>query len=152
MLAWNLGALALLAANTLILGYFLLLQGSYLFLLLIATVSVLRYRRTVAHEHWRSMLQSSLTLPISLIAPAYNEERTIIASVHSLLSLEYPEYEVIVVNDGSRDATLHTLVEHFALQPNTCQYRVFHPLPAHSQCLSLGKISAPRRAGQGEWR
>ncbi len=117
MLAWDLGALALLAASTFILGYFLLLQGSYFFLLLIAAVSVLRYRRTVAHEHWRSMLQSSLTLPISLIAPAYNEERTIIASVHSLLSLEYPEYEVIVVNDGSRDATLHTLVEHFALQP-----------------------------------
>ncbi len=66
MLAWDLGALALLAVNTLILGYFLLLQGSYLILLLISAASVLRYRRTVAHEHWRSIIQSSLTLPITI--------------------------------------------------------------------------------------
>lgn len=126
MLAWDLGTLALLVANTLILGYFLLLQGSYLILLLISSVSVLRYRRIVDHEHWRGIIQSPLTLPISLIAPAYNEERTIVESVRSLLSLEYPEYEVIVVNDGSRDATLETLIEHFELQaiPASIEYAI----------------------------
>ncbi|MCS6881577.1 MAG: glycosyltransferase [Oscillochloridaceae bacterium] len=117
MQAHDPGALALLVANTLILGYFLLLQGSYLILLLISSMAILRYRHIVADEHWRSIIQSPLTLPISLIAPAYNEERTIIESVRSLLSLEYPEYEVIVVNDGSRDSTLATLIEHFQLQP-----------------------------------
>lgn len=126
MLAWNPGALALLVANTFILGYFLLLQGSYLILLLISFVSVLRYRHIVDHEHWRDIIQSPLTLPISLIAPAYNEERTIVESVRSLLSLEYPEYEVIVVNDGSRDATLDTLIEHFELRaiPVTIEYSI----------------------------
>lgn len=126
MLAWNPGALALLVANTFILGYFLLLQGSYLILLLISFVSVLRYRRIVDHERWRGIIQSPLTLPISLIAPAYNEERTIVESVRSLLSLEYPEYEVIVVNDGSRDATLDTLIEHFELRaiPVTIEYSI----------------------------
>ncbi len=126
MLTWDPGTLALLIANTLILGYFLLLQGSYLILLLISFVSVLRYRRIVDHEHWRGIIQSPLTLPISLIAPAYNEERTIVESVRSLLSLEYPEYEVIVVNDGSRDATLDTLIEHFELRaiPVTIEYSI----------------------------
>lgn len=115
-LNWDLGALALMVGNTLILSYFLLLQGSYLLLLVISFISVLRYRHAVAHEHWRGIIQSSLTLPISLIAPAYNEGRTIIESVRSLLSLEYPEYEVIVVNDGSRDDTLAILIEHFNLK------------------------------------
>ncbi len=126
MLTWDPGTLALLIANTLILGYFLLLQGSYLILLLISFVAVLRYRCIVDHEHWRGIIQSPLTLPISLIAPAYNEERTIVESVRSLLSLEYPEYEVIVVNDGSRDATLDTLIEHFELRaiPVTIEYSI----------------------------
>jgi len=117
MLAWDPGTLLLPVAEGFILAYFLLLQGSYLILLLISYVSVLRYRHAVACEHWRSIIQSPLTLPISIIAPAYNEERTIIESVRSLLSLEYPEFEVIVVNDGSRDATLLTLIEHFELTP-----------------------------------
>lgn len=55
--------------------------------------------------------------PIAVIAPAYNEELTIIESVNALLALEYPEFEVIAVNDGSKDATLETLIEHFDLKP-----------------------------------
>ena len=56
---------------------------------------------------------SDLALPISVIAPAYNEELSIVQSVKSLLSLEYPEHEVIVVNDGSKDDTLGELLRAF---------------------------------------
>lgn len=59
---------------------------------------------------------SDLSLPVSVIAPAYNEELSIVQSVRALLALEYPEHEVIVVNDGSKDATLQRLIEGFALQ------------------------------------
>lgn len=52
---------------------------------------------------------------ISVLAPAYNEEMTIVESVRSLLALQYPDFEVIVVNDGSKDATLARLVEEFGL-------------------------------------
>ncbi len=55
--------------------------------------------------------------PVSLIVPAHNEEATIIDTVESLLSLDYPAYEIIVVNDGSADATLSALIARFALQP-----------------------------------
>lgn len=53
--------------------------------------------------------------PVSILVPSYNEELTIIESVRSLLSLHYPEYEVIVVNDGSRDRTLQVLIDEFGL-------------------------------------
>lgn len=55
--------------------------------------------------------------PIALLVPAYNEEKTIVETVHSLLSLRYPSIEVIVVNDGSRDNTLAVLTQAFSLQP-----------------------------------
>ena len=56
---------------------------------------------------------SDLALPISVIAPAYNEELSIVQSVKALLALEYPEHEVIVVNDGSKDDTLGQLLRGF---------------------------------------
>ena len=53
---------------------------------------------------------------VSILAPAFNEEKSIVQSVHSLLSLEYPDFEVIVVNDGSTDRTLETMIGHFGLE------------------------------------
>src|SRR5699024_1877304 len=52
---------------------------------------------------------------VSVIAPAYNEEKTIIANVKSLLSLNYSFFEVVIVNDGSTDETLNLLIEEFDL-------------------------------------
>ena len=55
--------------------------------------------------------------PIALLAPAFNEEQTIENSTRSLLALDYPEFEVIVINDGSKDGTLDVLKRAFALAP-----------------------------------
>lgn len=52
------------------------------------------------------MLTSGVSLPISIIVPAYNEAETIVDNIRSLLLLHYPEFEVIVVNDGSTDETM----------------------------------------------
>jgi cellulose synthase/poly-beta-1,6-N-acetylglucosamine synthase-like glycosyltransferase len=54
---------------------------------------------------------------ISVIAPAFNEELSIPQSIQSLLSLQYPDLEVIVVNDGSKDRTMEILHDTFALVP-----------------------------------
>jgi len=53
---------------------------------------------------------------ISLLAPAFNEELTIVESIRSLLSLQYPDFEVLVINDGSRDGTLARVIGEFGLE------------------------------------
>ncbi len=59
---------------------------------------------------------ADLALPISVIAPAFNEELSIVQAVKALLALEYPEHEVIVVNDGSEDDTLGELLRAFEME------------------------------------
>jgi cellulose synthase/poly-beta-1,6-N-acetylglucosamine synthase-like glycosyltransferase len=54
--------------------------------------------------------------PIAVIAPAYNEELTVVESVRSLLALHYPNFEVLLVNDGSKDATLARVIAEFGLK------------------------------------
>jgi cellulose synthase/poly-beta-1,6-N-acetylglucosamine synthase-like glycosyltransferase len=64
---------------------------------------------------WRRY--ADIAPPITIISPAYNEALTIVESVEALLALEYPEFEVIVVNDGSSDDTLQRLIDRFDLHP-----------------------------------
>ncbi|MGE4273912.1 MAG: glycosyltransferase [Desulfitobacterium sp.] len=72
------------------------------------------------YKRWKiknkSLLFKKKMLPsISIVAPAYNEEKTIIESANSLLNLKYPDYELIIVNDGSKDSTLEVLIKYFDL-------------------------------------
>ena len=84
-------------------------------LLIAAWVFITRVRPSEgARELWQRY--GDLALPISVIAPAYNEELSIVQSVKALLALEYPEHEVIVVNDGSKDDTLGQLLRAFDMQ------------------------------------
>ena len=53
--------------------------------------------------------------PVAFLVPAYNEERSVVESINSLLAMHYPKVEVVVVNDGSTDRTLSTLVKAFGL-------------------------------------
>lgn len=69
--------------------------------------------RTQAYEDY---MDEFYTKPVSIIVPAYNEEAGIIQSVRSLLSVNYPIYEVIVVNDGSTDSTLEKMIEHYEMK------------------------------------
>lgn len=96
--------------------YFILLNGSYIVLNLLSLVSL----RSYIDRHSLDHLPYSFTgfnPPISLLVPAYNEEATITASLRSLLQLDYPEFEIVVINDGSRDGTLAELTREFSLLP-----------------------------------
>lgn len=70
------------------------------------------------------LLISDVAMPISLIVPAYNEEATITENIRSMLSLRYPDIEIIVVNDGSKDRTLQVLIDTFQLKPITRAYEL----------------------------
>ncbi|AGK53352.1 cell wall biosynthesis glycosyltransferase [Bacillus sp. 1NLA3E] len=53
--------------------------------------------------------------PLSILVPAFNEEPGIVHSIRSLLSINYPRYEIIVINDGSTDKTLQKVIEHYEM-------------------------------------
>ena len=106
--------------------YFVGLTSIYLLLNLVAFSVVSRNMLYQDIDEGVS-LYTGFEFPISLLAPAYNEEATIASSVHSLLQLSYPEYEIIVINDGSKDATLDVLVKEFSLQPIPEAYRIQIP-------------------------
>ncbi len=104
-------------------GYLSVLYMLTIFCALIASYENLT-RKTDAHaEDYDAILYSRFTIPVSLVVPAYNEEDGIVAVVRRLLDLDYPEYEVIVVNDGSPDGTFNVLESEFALEPLKVYYR-----------------------------
>lgn len=106
---------ALSVFNGFILVYFAVLNTFYLVLSIAAFRSLRTYVRRLRSLHIDDLVSSSGGLPMSLLVPAYNEAETIVDAVRSLLTLRYSDYEVIVVNDGSRDATLVRLVAAFDL-------------------------------------
>ena len=108
--------LVLSVSSWAIIVYFLVLNSFYLFFILTAVFELLRYRHLQLVLKTIEILPTPLVKPVSIIAPAFNEENSIVQSVTNLLSLDYPVYEVIVVNDGSTDATLQKLIEHFRLK------------------------------------
>ena len=104
------------------LGYFLLLNVSYLALNISSLYSITGY--LTRHEHLDLGGElSELMPPVTVIIPAYNEEKTIVQSVKSVLQLEYPSFDVIVVNDGSEDETASRLKNHFEMKPTTVDPR-----------------------------
>jgi cellulose synthase/poly-beta-1,6-N-acetylglucosamine synthase-like glycosyltransferase len=106
-----------------ILVYFLLINAIYMLFVVLSASGILRHLRWTRYFQTLEIFSSPMAKPISIIAPAFNEEAGIIESVRSLLSLEYPQFEVIVVNDGSTDATLTRLVQAFNLKPVRRIYR-----------------------------
>src|SRR5437870_1966164 len=96
--------------------YFVFLNGTYIVLSLLSTSKLWRAMQEREVED-RPRPYNGLEPPISLIVPAHNEGETISSNLNSLLHLEYPDYEIIVVNDGSTDKTMAQLQQDFALVP-----------------------------------
>ena len=99
-----------------IFAYFILLNASYLGLNLL---SILALQKNKEEKLLDSLPQvfTGLEPGISILVPAYNEETTITASIRSMFQLTYSEFEIIVINDGSKDKTLEVLIREFALLP-----------------------------------
>ena len=93
----------------------LILFGSYLLLGIFSAMALRKYLRKNSYINYNTLVLSPLVPRISIIAPAFNESKSIIDNVRTLLSLYYNNFEVIIVNDGSTDDTFQKIVQAFEL-------------------------------------
>jgi len=90
--------------------------GVYLFLAVVSAIALRDYLRKNSFVDYTSILLAPLTPSISVIAPAHNEEVTIVENIRALLSLYYNNYEVVIVNDGSSDNTLQQMINAYDME------------------------------------
>lgn len=102
--------------------YFVALNLVYLLLNMVAGFSIVRRKRDLRARYLPDALKAYQP-PVSIILPAHNEEQSIVSSVRSLLAIDYPEFEVVIVNDGSTDKTLQTMISTFGMAPFPEAYR-----------------------------
>lgn len=95
--------------------YFIVLNTWYLVLILLGAYGALSASRRLPFADYDRIFRSPLALPVSIIVPARNEQDTVVECVRSLLAVRYPEFEVIVVDDGSTDSTFDRLRRAFGL-------------------------------------
>jgi cellulose synthase/poly-beta-1,6-N-acetylglucosamine synthase-like glycosyltransferase len=104
-------------SNQTLFWYYLASNIAYLAMLLIALKTSAAHQRKLESYRPNWIADTPLSPPITLIAPAHNEEASIRVAIRNLLELDYPELEIIVVNDGSGDRTLEEIREEFRLRP-----------------------------------
>lgn len=107
----------------LILAYAILIMSSYLILAYLSARELREYFKRNSFVDYEVLLASEYSPPLSLIAPAYNEGFTINENVRSLLSLNYNNYQVIIVNDGSKDDSMEVLISNYDLIPAVFEYQ-----------------------------
>ena len=96
--------------------YMIIIIVFYTAILLISLLQLRREYQLNREQTFEDYANELYTKPVSIIVPAYNEEAGIIQSIRSLLSINYPSYEIIVVNDGSRDNTLNKVIEYYDMK------------------------------------
>lgn len=111
---------------------YLLIYATYLFLSVVVGAwnlyklnKMRKIKNEIKHEYY---------FPVSILVPAFNEEVTIVDSVESLLYLDYRLYEIIVIDDGSKDDTSKLLINHFKMKP------VNHPIRKSLPCQDVEKV------------
>jgi cellulose synthase/poly-beta-1,6-N-acetylglucosamine synthase-like glycosyltransferase len=139
---------ALQALDWTILVYFILLNSFYALLLILSFPELFTHFQLAEDEYFARVLSSDALPPISLLVPAYNEEVSIVSSVLSFLTLQYPRHEVVLVNDGSKDGTMDELVRAYDLYEvppaiprtiPTAPIRAVYRSRTHSRLLVIDK-------------
>lgn len=123
-----------------ILLYFSALQLVLFGLLILSFFDMRRRLAQNFYADYEAVAKSHFTFPISVLVPAHNESAGIVDSVRSVLSLDYPQHEVIVINDGSTDDTLDKLIREFGLERREVVYR--RRLPTLGAILGVYRSSA----------
>lgn len=91
------------------------------------------HQRKNKFADYLDIITSPVSPSVSIIAPAYNEGMTIVQNARSLLSLHYSKYEVIIVNDGSKDDSVQRMIESFDLvKTNYAYYPSIESMPVRA--------------------
>ncbi|MFH1017058.1 MAG: glycosyltransferase, partial [Pseudomonadota bacterium] len=97
------------------LGYFVSVNAYYFLILLFSWLEN-RFRiRQESRENLAPVLESDFTIPVSVVIPAYNEQDVLNDAILAVLKNGYPNFELIVVNDGSTDRTMEFLKRDYLL-------------------------------------
>lgn len=105
-----------LILSYIVIAYMLFSSLSYLGLFALAYGKVKKENKLDKRESTEDFLRNQSTYPVSILVPAYNEEVGVVSTVRSLLALEYPEKEIIVIDDGSKDSTSLRMIEEFKMK------------------------------------
>lgn len=114
----------ILKFNYFILFYVLCVNTLYFIQLMLSSFSLYDYIKKMSYSGYRKYTESENMIPISVLVPAFNEQETIVDNIKSLLSLNYPTFEIVVINDGSKDETMPKIIEAFNLK------KVYQPVRA----------------------
>jgi cellulose synthase/poly-beta-1,6-N-acetylglucosamine synthase-like glycosyltransferase len=135
--------------NIIVLSYFFLGNGFYTVLLLLSLRATSIHVRRLTYQGLDALRKSPLTPPLTIIIPAWNEAGVITHAVASALQADYPQLQIIVVDDGSTDLTLDRLIENFQLveidgtyHPTlpTAPLRAFYLNPEIPNLLVVSKV------------
>jgi len=111
-------------SNHTLFWYYIASNFAYLMMLIVALKTSAAHQRRLQSHCLMWLKENPMVPPITIVAPAHNEEASIRVSIRNLLELDYPQLEVIVVNDGSKDRTLEELRQEFQLRPVRAVYVV----------------------------
>jgi cellulose synthase/poly-beta-1,6-N-acetylglucosamine synthase-like glycosyltransferase len=103
--------------------YSLTINSLYMVLLFFSFKMVARQSRMWRAKNINMLFKRKMLPSVSIVSPAYCEESTIVESINSLLNLKYPDYDLIVVNDGSSDKTLQTVIDYYQLKRHDVEYK-----------------------------
>ncbi len=106
----------ILSYNYLLLIYSISIGTIYLLLNILSFKRIIQYKRKMVYVDLKKIFKFQNFKSISIIVPAYNEENTIVDSIMSLLQLEYPDFQLVIVNDGSTDNTLEKIFNNFSIR------------------------------------
>jgi hypothetical protein len=118
-----------------------LIVGSYVVLAIFSSIETLEYLKKNSFVNHKDLITSPIAPSISVIAPAYNESLNIVENVRSLLSTHYVNYDVIIVNDGSKDDSLEKLIKAYNLEK--VEYLIDQKVPTQNLRKGVFKSKNP---------
>lgn len=101
--------------------------GYVTYLTLGGTISIWSLRKNRLRERMENQLDHDFFFPISVLVPAYNEEKTILTTINYLLEMDYKLFEIVIIDDGSTDATAQLIIDNYSLKKDYKPTRIQVP-------------------------